>query len=272
MGKAMNRRTFDVIRYGILAVGLCFFILPVASAIEFSLRSYGNKGHNFSNYQWIFQQEDFFINLTISLKLALVAALLTLITVVPAVTYLHLEGARYKRIFEFLAILPLVVPVVSLAIGAQKAMPEFIQNSQYELAFFYVVIAIPYTFQSLNVGLSSIPLKTLVEASRSLGASFTRTVLSVIIPAIRGSINSAIFLAITLSFGEFTLTSLLHWETFPVWITRASQGNVLGSIALSMFSLIGAWILLIGVQAAQNWKGIKLKKSAPEISEEEVLA
>jgi putative spermidine/putrescine transport system permease protein len=147
--------------------------------------------------------------------------------------------------------LPLVVPVVSLAIGAQKAMPEFIQNSQYELAFFYVVISIPYTFQSLNVGLSSIPLKTLVEASRSLGASFTETIRLVILPAIRSAVNASLFLAITLSFGEFTLTSLLHWETFPVWITRVSQGNILGSIALSMFSLIGAWLLLTMVQSAQ---------------------
>jgi len=266
----MKTRIFEATRYLILAAGLIFFVLPVASAIEFSLRGYGNKGHTMANYSWIFQQDDFFKNITTSLRLAAVAAVLTLLTVVPAVVFLHLEGQKFKRFFEFLAILPLVVPVVSLAIGAQKAMPLFVQNSEYELAFFYVVIAIPYTFQSLNVGLASIPLKTLVEASRSLGASFTRTVLSVIIPAIRGSINSALFLAITLSFGEFTLTSLLHWETFPVWITRVAQGNVLGSIALSMFSLIGAWTLLIVVQSAQNWKGIRLKRTAEEIELEEV--
>lgn len=267
----MKNRILSLSRYVILAAGLLFFVFPVASAIEFSLRSYGNKGHTFANYSWIFQQEDFFTNITISLKLAALSAVITLLTVVPAVTYLHLEGQRFKRIFEFLAILPLVVPVVSLAIGAQKAMPTFIQNSQYELAFFYVVIAIPYTFQSLNVGLTSIPLKTLVEASRSLGASFGRTVISVIVPAIRSAINAAIFLAVTLSFGEFTLTSLLHWETFPVWITRVSQGNVLGSIALSMFSLIGAWTLLILVQSAQNVRKKKVSKSDVEESEEALI-
>ena len=238
-------------RYLILALAVIFFVLPVVSALEFSFRKIGGHGHALTSYKWIFQQEDFSLNLMISLKLAALTAVITLITVVPAVAYLHIEGQRYKRAFEFLAILPLVVPVVSLAIGAQKAMPEFIQNSQYELAFFYVVISIPYTFQSLNVGLSSIPLKTLVEASRSLGASFTETIRLVILPAIRSAVNASLFLAITLSFGEFTLTSLLHWETFPVWITRVSQGNILGSIALSMFSLIGAWLLLTMVQSAQ---------------------
>ena len=264
----MKSRIFSATRYLILGLGLIFFIFPVAAAIEFSLRSYGNKGHTFANYSWIFQQEDFFTNITISLKLAVLSAVITLITVVPAVTFLHLEGQRYKRIFEFLAILPLVVPVVSLAIGAQKAMPTFLQNSHYELAFFYVIIAIPYTFQSLNVGLTSIPLKTLVEASRSLGASFGKTVTAVIVPAIRSAINAAIFLAVTLSFGEFTLTSLLHWETFPVWITRVSQGNVLGSIALSMFSLIGAWSLLILVQSLQNVQKQRRAKSQVEEIEE----
>ncbi len=267
----MKNKILSISRYLILAAGLIFFVFPVASAVEFSLRSYGNKGHTFANYSWIFQQDDFFTNITISLKLAALSAIITLLTVVPAVTFLHLDGQRFKRIFEFLAILPLVVPVVSLAIGAQKAMPSFIQNSQYELAFFYVVIAIPYTFQSLNVGLSSIPLKTLVEASRSLGASFGRTVISVIVPAMRSAINAAIFLAVTLSFGEFTLTSLLHWETFPVWITRVSQGNVLGSIALSMFSLLGAWTLLILVQTAQNVRKKRSLKSQIEENEEALV-
>ncbi len=258
----MKRLFSSGFKYLVLAIALIFFVLPVVSALEFSLRKTGGHGHALTNYSWIFQQEDFSLNLMISLKLAALTAAITLLTVVPAVAYLHIEGQRYKRLFEFLAILPLVVPVVSLAIGAQKAMPEFIQNSQYELAFFYVVISIPYTFQSLNVGLSSIPLKTLVEASRSLGASFRKTITMVILPAIRSAVNAALFLAITLSFGEFTLTSLLHWETFPVWITRVSQGNILGSIALSMFSLIGAWLLLIIVQSAQTFKS--RSKSQPK--------
>ena len=125
-------------------------------------------------------------------------------------------------------------------------MPEFMQNSVYELSFFYVVIAMPYTYRALDIGLSAHPLATLTNAARSLGASWLRTFTSVVIPTIRPSILAALFLMVALSLGEFTLAQLLHWSTFPVWVTNVSQQNVIGATALAIGSLFFAWVLLFG--------------------------
>ena len=80
----------------------------------------------------------------------------------------------------------------------------------------------------------------------------------VIVPTIRSAVNGAIFLAIALSLGEFTLAVLLHWDTFPTWIANISQGHVLWAVSLSVMSLVGAWILVLIVAIAP--KSFRSKK------------
>ena len=220
------------------------FVVPLYGATVFSFRGNGGKGHSFINYQWLIHADGFYLNLFTSLKLAVLAGVLNLLLMVPTMVYLNLKGQRYKSLVDFLCILPLIIPVVSLAIGAQVAMPKLLQNTEYELVFFFVIIALPYTYRALDTSLQTVALKTLVEASRSLGASWTRTIIRVIVPAIRSGITGALFLTFALSIGEYTITSLLHWETFPTWTVVAAQQNILGAIAISVFSFVGAIALL----------------------------
>lgn len=223
-----------------LLLSLLIFVIPLLGAVAYSFKGSGGRGYSFTNYDWLVHQDGFWPNLIVSLKLSLLAGILNLILMVPTMVYLHLRGQRFKHLVDFLCVLPLVIPVVSLAIGAQIAMPRFLQNTEYELVFFFVVISLPFTFRSLDTALSSIPLKIYVEASRSLGGSWVTTIFRVIIPSIRSGITSALFLCFALALGEYTITSLLHWDTFPTWTVVAAQQNILGAIAISVFSFIGA--------------------------------
>ena len=223
------------------------FVVPLYGAAAYSFKGNGGKGHSFANYQWLIHADGFYPSLFTSLKLAVLAGVLNLLLMVPTMVYLSLKGQKFKPLVDFLCILPLIIPVVSLAIGAQVAMPEFLQNTEYELVFFFVIIALPYTYRALDTSLQTVALKTLVEASRSLGASWTRTIIRVIVPAIRSGITGALFLTFALSIGEYTITSLLHWETFPTWTVVAAQQNILGAIAISVFSFVGAIVLLTAI-------------------------
>lgn len=220
------------------------FVVPLYGATVYSFKGSGGKGHSWVNYQWLLHQDGFFPSLVTSLKLAVLAALLNLLLMVPTMVYLNLRGQKFKSLVDFLCILPLIIPVVSLAIGAQVAMPTFLQNTEYELVFFFVIISLPYTYRALETSLQTVALKTLVEASKSLGASWAGTIIRVIVPAIRSGITGALFLTFALSIGEYTITSLLHWETFPTWTVVAGQQNILGAIAISVFSFVGAIALL----------------------------
>jgi len=138
--------------------------------------------------------------------------------------------------------------------SAIYGMGWWLDNLPVGLAFLYVVVSLPYTYRSLDVGLSSVPLETLVEASRSIGASFGQTLRLVIMPSIRSAVNGAIFMAMALSLGEFTLATLMHFDTFPTWISDVAQDNVLGAISLSVFSLVGALIIVLVVSIVPNLK------------------
>ena len=106
----------------------------------------------------------------------------------------------------------------------------------------------PFVYRSLDAGLGAIDLKTLTEASRSLGGNWLKTMWRVVLPNIRPALLSATVLTLALVFGEYTMASLDLWQTIPVWIVQfqvSSDGPI--QVAASMMGLVGTWILLIAV-------------------------
>jgi putative spermidine/putrescine transport system permease protein len=247
------------LNYLVLLAASAFFVFPLIAAIEFSMRANQGKSHDFSNYIAVMKEPGFKTNLGVSLRLAILTAVL-----VPTIVYLHLGGSRWKRMIEFICLVPLVVPVISFALGVGTAFPTFLQSTVYELPLLYVIVSLPYTYRALDVGLSSIPLITLVEASRASGGSMRQTLMFVIVPTIRSAVNGAIFLAVALSLGEFTLAVLLHWDTFPTWIANISQGHVLWAVSLSVMSLVGAWLIVLVVAIAP--KSLRSQKTQEAIA------
>lgn len=241
----MNARVWKYFAVGFtLLIAAVLFLIPLSSATEYSLRGNFGKGHNLTNYGWIIHQDGFLAHLWLSVELGALTGILNLVLMVPTTTFLHLSHQKFRPVVDLICIMPLMIPVVSLAIGAEVSMPSFIQNSQYELVFFFVILALPFTYRVLDNAFNGIPLKTLVEASRSLGGSWTKTIVKVVLPSAKGGIVAALFLSFALAIGEFTLTSLLHWDTFPTWTVGVSQQNILGAIALSVFSFIFAVAIL----------------------------
>ena len=102
----------------------------------------------------------------------------------------------------------------------------------------------PFVYRSLDAGLGALDVKTLVEASRSLGAGWLATMWRVLVPNLRSALLSATVLTIALVLGEFTMASLDLWETLPVWIVDFDQTNAHISTAVAMLSLIATFLLL----------------------------
>lgn len=230
-----------------LAILGFFVFVPMLSAFEFSIRTPAKGGHGWDNYIWAVTEEEFLHYIFRSGGLAFLTVLITLLLLVPTITWLHLVQSPLRAAIDTVSLLPLVIPVVAFAVGAQISLPEFIQSTVLELPFLYFVLALPYAYRSLDIGLNAIPLKTLTEAARSAGANWVRTITSVIIPAIRSSVMATIAITFALSIGEYTLTVLLHWDTFPTWVTYVAQDNILGAIAISMMSLVLPFVILTGI-------------------------
>jgi putative spermidine/putrescine transport system permease protein len=241
------KRRIDVPLLITLTALALFVFIPMISAFEYSIRTPLEGGYGLKHYRWAIAEEDFLHYILRSGWLAALTVVITLIILVPTVTWLHLSNSKLRPLIDGLSLLPLVIPVVAFAVGAQISLPEFVQNTVLELPFLYFILALPYAYRALDIGLNSIPLKTITEAARSTGASWSRAIISVIIPVIRSAVMASVALTFALSLGEYTLTVLLHWDTFPTWVTYIAQENILGAIAISMMSLIIPFVLLTGI-------------------------
>jgi putative spermidine/putrescine transport system permease protein len=198
--------------------------------------------------------------LWLSLRLAAVTTVLVMALMVPTATYVHLRLPRLRRVLEFVTILPIVIPPIVLVLGVLEAAPAWLKASPYLLSLVYVILALPFVYRSLDSGLSAIDLKTLVEASRSLGGRGPVTLRRVILPNLRAALLSATVLTIALVLGEFTMASLDLWTTIPVWIYQFQQTDSHVATAVSMLSLIGTWLLLtviVSLDRSQSRRAVK---------------
>lgn len=221
-----------------------FFLVPIYSAFLFSIQS-GEGGFTLEAYSRVLSDPALISSLSLSFQLTFITIAIVLFLMVPTVTWLHIRAQKAKKFVEFISILPLTIPPVVTALGLLNSMPLFLKDSPYLLGFAYGALTMPYTYRTLDAGLSAIDVKTLVDASRGLGASWRQVLSSVISPNIKSAIFGAIFLAVALVLGEFVISSLLLWDTLPSWMAKVGNYDPEGAVAISVLSLLFVWLLLM---------------------------
>ncbi|MGO8859563.1 MAG: ABC transporter permease [Acidimicrobiales bacterium] len=221
-----------------------FFLIPLFAALRFSLENVSGA-LTFSAFTAIPSQPGFTAALSLSIRLAVVTTLVTLGLMVPTAVYVHLRLPRLRPIFDGITIAPIVIPPVVLIVGVLQVAPTSLKSTPYLLALVYAVLAMPFVYRSLDAGLRAIDLRTLVEASRSLGGRWPSTVWRVIVPNLRTGILSATVLTVALVLGEFTMASLDLYQTLPVWIYNFSSSDGRVSTAVSLLALFVTWLVLL---------------------------
>ena len=242
---ARRRGSFPVWRWVILLIAAVYFLLPLYAALRFAgLHAFGS----------VFTQGGFGSSLWLSVKLAVVTWAITMLLMIPTTVYVHLRLPGLRRLLETITILPIVIPPVVLIVGVLQVMPLALRSSVWLLAIEYVVLAMPFAYRALDAGLRSIDVKTLTEASGSLGAGPFTTLWRVLLPNLRTALLSATILIVALVLGEFTMASLDLQQTFPVWIVLFDQENAQISVAASIFALVVTWafLMLITVVATRQ--------------------
>jgi putative spermidine/putrescine transport system permease protein len=234
--RAARRRSFPVWRWAILLIAAVYFLIPLYAALRFA----GLKA-----FTQVVGYTGFSAAIELSLRLAVVTTILTLVLMVPTTIYVHLRLPRVRRVMEGITILPIVIPPIVLIIGVLKVAPGFLLSTPYLLALVYVILAMPFAYRALDAGLRAFDLKTMVEASNSLGAGWPTTLWRVVLPNIRTAMLSATVLTVALVLGEFTMASLDQYVTFPVWIVQFEQNSGPVSVAASLLALFVTWLLLM---------------------------
>jgi len=234
----------------VLVVVFVYYLVPMIAMTRFAFQripviklSFGNLFDKWTIAPLIetFKEPEFRSSASLSVQLAIATAALTLILLVPTMAVAHLRSKRMRRMIELSSTLPFVVPAIALVVGFagafRETLPMFIR-SPFGLVPLYVITALPFTHRALENGLAALDLRTLVDASQSLGATWYRTVVFVIVPNIRASIATAAFLALTVVLGEFTIASLLLKNTLPLYLSYSQGQNPQGSFAVGLVLIL----------------------------------
>lgn len=253
-----RRKNYHLFAWLVLLVVGIYFLAPVFSATEFSLRETmteeGGNTYGLNAYRLIFETPEMSEVVKLTGRLTLISVVLSLGIMVPTVTLVHLSAKKFRRLVEFISLQPLVIPPIVLVLGVLNFMPTSWKGTPDLLAFEYVMLAMPFTFRALDAGLTNLDVKTLVDAARGLGASWLTVLTRIVAPNLKSGIFGAAFLTIALVLGEFTMASLMLWNTFPTWVATAGMSDAALSVALSVASLAFAWLLLILISLADRKK------------------
>lgn len=233
-----------------IVVAAAYFVIPLWGTAEFSLETLPGK-YGFDNYGHILQDPTFKDDFLLSAKIALETVIVSVVLMVPTVYWVNLKLPKMKPVMDFIAILPFVVPPITLAVGVLHTFNRpglgWLLADEKILALTYVVLALPFTYRSLDAGMRSINLATLTEAAQNLGAGQLTILLRVVLPNIRFALLSAVFLTATLVLGEYTVASLMLFNTFPVYIQYTGATQAQPAAALSMISFGLTWLAMLGV-------------------------
>jgi putative spermidine/putrescine transport system permease protein len=259
-----RRRRPRLWRVTIFVLAAIFFLGPLLSAFKFSLQL-NNGSYGFGNYGQIISNSAVRSSLIRSLEIAGVAAIVVVALMLPTVVWVRLRRPKLTPAMELVTLLPIVIPPVVLAAGLeslQLAAPQWMVSLVFNHALtaltpFYVVLAMPFTYRAIDTGVRAIDLHTLVDASRSLGASWPQTLVRVILPNVQTAVLGAMFLTIALCLGEVVIATFLLYTTFPVELINLHLESHVGvSVALSMITLVFSFLLLFIVSlVAQRRRG-----------------
>jgi putative spermidine/putrescine transport system permease protein len=249
-----RRRRLNLFRYVVFTVFGAFFLLPLLAMLRFSLEGATLGTWSVKAWKQIASYQGSGVpplisSIEITLELAVITCAVMLVLLVPTMIWVQLRVRRLARTIEFLCLLPLTIPAISLVVGLGEIYNKIQHFSLSALMLFwvYVILALPYAYRALAAGLSAIDVTTLSEAARSLGASWFTVIVRVIVPNMWQAILNALLLTAALVLGEFTIAYLLLYNNLQVELYSISRNTPNAEVVFStsFAALLFAFVLLL---------------------------
>ena len=208
--------------YGVLIILL---YLPIAILVLFSLNANQILAFPLQGFTWQWYAQAFGNptaltaarnSLSVAFGSSLVATVLATMVAILVARY----SFRGKRWLMSLAVLPLIVPYIVLAVALLLLFAALdVNRSLWTVGIAHTVIALPYALLIIVARIGGVS-PFLDEASADLGADYVTTLRRVILPIIAPAIVAAWLVAFTASFDEFALALFLAGPdpTLPVFI------------------------------------------------------
>lgn len=221
-------------------------VLPMSFAGKKSL-AYPPSGFSLQWYENFFTNPQWFDSFIVSLKVAVMVAIVATIIGTMAAIGIERMKSRTGGLIRALLITPMVVPGVVLAIGVYAVyLDAHLVGTWTGYVLAHTLLAIPFVVIAVGANLSVFDVR-LETAAASLGASRLSTFFTVTLPLILPGILSGALFAFVTSFDEVIVSLFItspRLKTLPVQIfssiTRDSDPTVaaVGSLAFIITTLL----------------------------------
>ena len=204
--------------------------------------------------------------LRLSLECSVAALAIIVLFGTPAAYFLATRTFRGKAVCVTLVELPLVLPPAVAGIGLLAALGPHgvlggaVHDAGIRLVFTtagvivaLTFVAAPFFIRQAQAAFEAVD-RTLIDASRTLGASEGRTWLRIAIPAARPGLAAGLALSFGRALGEFGATLMFAGsfqgvtQTAPLAIYQQFSDDFTGALALSAVLVAISAALLLGVK------------------------
>lgn len=235
------------------AVGIVFAI-PIATMIHFSFSAGLQGGYTLDHWIGLVDPENartyrqLFQSIGNSFVLAAVTVAIVLLVLLPTMVLVHLQFPRLRRVLEFICIVPITVPAIVLVVGlapVYSVVVKVLGGSVWTLAFAYGITVLPYAYRAIQANLDAVPVVTLSEAARTLGADWMTVLWRVLLPNLRRGVLAAAFISVAVVLGEFTIASLLNRRNLQTALLQIGQSDPWVGVIVALLALAFAFVLLL---------------------------
>jgi putative spermidine/putrescine transport system permease protein len=255
---------FAVSSYTLLAIAclpiFVFLLGPILIIVPMAMTSgeilmfppEGMSGHAFVD---LFRDAQWVASAITSLKVALLATLIAVMAGTGGALALHRNAVPARGFLSTLIMLPLLVPVIVLALADYLFSSSLNLGASWTtIAFAHSVVVTPYVFVSVQTSLAGLD-PALHRAARSLGGTTSALFVEVYLPEIRtGMLGGAIFAFIG-SFDEVVIALFLSGPnavTLPVQMFTAIQFDLSPKIAAVSTVLLAVSFVALIVNGYQS--------------------
>ena len=230
-----------------------FMAIPFIMTFEYTFRSQSG-GHTLSHWAGIFDPanestyQPLWTGLLNSFILTIATIIIILVLLAPTMMLLNIKFPQLRRVFEFIALLPISIPAIVLVVGFAPiylVIGQTAGTGAWTLSFVYGILVLPYAFRPIQANIDAINLTTLAEAARALGASWPRVIIRVLTPNLRTGLMAGSLMSVSVVLGEFTVASLLNRQTLQTALVVVSQEDGYIAVIFSLLALLLCFILLL---------------------------
>jgi putative spermidine/putrescine transport system permease protein len=251
----------------ILLLFLLIFIVPVLflflKSVTFGWTWPDVAPDAFSPRAWevIFSDPQIFSALQITFFIGTVVVVLNFLLAVPAAFSLSHGNMRGKTVVETILFLPILVPVLAVAMGLHVVMIRLGLADHYAgVILIHLLPTLPYAVRVLKGGFDRIS-PYWMKQGRTLGVPPVKTFFTVLLPMMIPSLRSTALLVFVISLSQYVLTAIIgggQVTTLPLlyypFFNSANEAVIAGfSVLFAALPVLFLLMFETGVAAYKRW-------------------